>query len=255
MHRRRFLAGAAVAGAAGLAGCGTASGAPRPPSLPDERLDDGGWERTTETEQALFSETVAGAEVSATAVTRVYDDAALRATVSERTLGAVDAPLATFFASRVTFRPNIAEVPLESAREQLAARAAEAARAEFEAQLRAAGLSDVTPADGGTTTVATGESADRTDYTAAFAFDDLSFPVGERDLTVEGGEVAVAGFLAAWVHDGGLLIAGGAHPAENFARTVERDLSDSIAVTVDVDLGLTPEAYAADLNALVTNVG
>ena len=254
MNRRRFLAGAAVAGAAGLAGCGTVSGAPRPPELPESRLEDGGWARTEAASETLFSESVAGVDVSATAVTRVYDDAALRTAVRERTLDAVDAPLATFFASRVAFRPNIAEVPLESAREQLAARAAEAARAEFEAQLRSAGLSDVAASEGGTTTVATGERANRTDYAAAFAFDDLSFPVGDRDLTVEGGEVAVEGFLAAWVHDGGLLIAGGAHPAENFARTVERDLSEAVSVTVDVDLGLTPDGYAADLDALVTRV-
>lgn len=254
MHRRRFLAGAAAAGAAGLAGCGTASGAPRPPDLPDDHLDEGGWERTRATEQELLSRSVAGVEVSATAVTRVYDDAALRAAVRERTLGAVDAPLANFFASRVAFRPNIAEVPVASARKELAARAAEAARGEFEAQLRAAGLSDVTASDGGTTTVAAGVEADRTDYEATFGFDDLSFPVGDSDLTVEGGEVAVEGFLAAWVHDGGLLLGGGAHPAENFARTVERDLSESISVTVDVDLGLTPDAYAAELESLVARV-
>ncbi|MFC6794926.1 hypothetical protein ACFQFH_12090 [Halobaculum halobium] len=41
MDRRRFLAGAVAAGVGGLAGCGTASGSVRAPSLPEERLDEG----------------------------------------------------------------------------------------------------------------------------------------------------------------------------------------------------------------------
>ncbi len=49
-------------------------------------------------------------------------------------------------------------------------------------------------------------------------------------------------------------MAGGAYPAENFARVTEADLSDAISVTIDVDLGLTPDAYREELFELVRNV-
>ncbi|SHG67653.1 twin-arginine translocation signal domain-containing protein [Halobaculum gomorrense] len=254
MDRRRFLAGAAAAGVAGLAGCGTASGTVRPPSLPEDRLDEGGWERTRTDTREVLSRTVAGVDVTATAVTRVYDDAALRAAVSEKTLGALDAPLSNVFASRIAFSPNLAEIPLESAREELAARAGAVARDQFESQLSSAGLTDISASDAGTLTVETGEDASLTEYSAAFSFDALSFDVRGETVTVEGGSAAVEGLLASWIHDGGLLIAGGAYPAESFARTVEQDLSGAITVTVDVDLGLTPDAYRDEVRGIVTHV-
>ncbi|MFC7097009.1 DUF6517 family protein [Halobaculum marinum] len=254
MDRRRFLAGAAAAGVAGLAGCGTASGAIRPPELPKRRLDEGGWERTTADTEEVFSRTVAGTDVSATAVTRVFDDVALRSDVSEKTLGALDAPLSNFFAARIAFTPNLADVPIESAREELAARAGEVAAGQFEAQLEAAGLSDVSASDGGTLTVETGEEASLTAYNAAFEFDAISFEVRGETITIEGGSVDVEGLLATWVHDGGLLLSGGAYPAENFARTVEKELSDAITVSVDVDLGLEPETYAEEVTGLLKRV-
>lgn len=254
MDRRRFLAGAAAAGVAGLAGCGTASGTVRPPRVPENRLDEGGWERTRADTEEVLSRTVGGVDVTATAVTRVYDDAALRAAVSERTLGAIDAPLSNVFASRIAFSPNLADIPLESAREELADRAGEVARGQFESQLSSAGLTDVSGSDAGTLTVETGEEASLTEYGAAFEFDALSFDVRGEPVTIEEGSVAVEGLLASWIHDGGLLIAGGAYPAENFDRTVDRDLSEAISVTVDVDLGLTPDAYREEVRGIVRRV-
>ncbi|UIO99694.1 DUF6517 family protein [Halobaculum sp. CBA1158] len=254
MDRRQFLAGAVAAGVAGLAGCGAASGTVRPPSLPEDRLDEGGWERTRADTEEVLSRSVAGTDVTATAVTRVYDDAALRADVREKTLGALDAPLSNVFASRVAFSPNLADVPLESAREELAARAGEVAREQFESQLSSAGLTDVSASDGGTLTVETGEDATLTEYSAAFEFDAFSAEVRDETVTVEGGSVAVDGLLASWVHDGGLLIAGGAYPAENVARTAEEELSEAITVSIDVDLGLTPDAYREEVRGIVTRV-
>ncbi|MFC7070373.1 DUF6517 family protein [Halobaculum lipolyticum] len=254
MDRRRFLAGAAAAGVAGLAGCGTASGTVRPPELPEQRLDDGGWERTAADTEEVLSRTVAGTEVSATAVSRVYDDAALRAAVGEKTLGALDAPLSNFFAARIAFTPTLVDVPVESAREELAARAGEAARGQFEAQLAAAGLTDVSASDGGTLAVATGEDAAVTEYSAAFEFDAISFEVRGEPITIEGGSVDVEGVLASWIHDGGLFLSGGAYPAQNVVRTVDRELSEAITVAVEVDLGLEPARYAEEVEALVTRV-
>lgn len=254
MDRRRFLAGAAAAGVAGLAGCGTASGTVRPPELPQERLEEGGWERTTANTEEVFSRTVAGTDVSATAVSRVFDDAALRADVSDKTLGAVDGALSNFFAARIAFSPNLADIPVESAREELAARAATLASDQFTAQLESAGLTDVSAREAGTITVETGEAASLTEYSAAFEFESFSFDVRGDTLQIEGGSIDVAGKLATWIHDGGLFLSGGAYPAENFARTVDRDLSEAITVSVDIDLGLEPAAYEEEVTGLLKRV-
>ncbi|MFC7135673.1 hypothetical protein ACFQRB_01795 [Halobaculum litoreum] len=184
----------------------------------------------------------------------MFDDVALREAVRERTLGALDAPLANFFAARIAFSPNLADVPVASVREELAARAGEAARGQFEAQLEAAGLTDVSASDAGTLTVATGEEAALTEYTAAFEFDAISFEVRGEPISLEGGRVDVEGVLASWIHDGGLLLSGGAYPAQNVARTVERELSEAITVSVDADLGLEPERYADEVASLVERV-
>lgn len=255
MKRRTFIGAAAGAGLAGLAGCG-ASASPTPPQVPEERLEEGGWKRTDAFTEEVFEREFAGVTVTATAVTRIYDDAALAAEIEEKTLGAVQAQQASFFATRVTFDPNLADLPGGVGREELIDRTEEEARASFRARLEDAGLTNIEQSGTGTFEPATADvEGRRTDYTADFAFDAMEFPVSEdRTVTVEGGAIGVSGTLAVWVTEEGVLVTGGAHPAENFERTVEEELSEAITVTVDMDLGLTPEEYRTELQGLMTNV-
>jgi len=48
-----------------------------------------------------------------------------------------------------------------------------------------------------------------------------------------------------------VVVAGGAYPGENFATTTEKDLSEAITVTVDVDLGLAPSEYEQEVRGLM----
>ena len=78
--------------------------------------------------------------------------------------------------------------------------------------------------------------------------------MGAEPITIEGGEIPVAGHLAAWIADDSVLVTGGAYPAANFARQVTESPSAAIDLSVDIDLGLTPDAYRAELFDLMRRV-
>lgn len=253
MDRRTFLSTTAGVGLVAGAGC-TASATKRPPKVADDATS-GGWEQTGTERGIVFERTYEGATVTASASTRLFENTGLAAEVKEKTLGEVEGQLASFFATRVTFDPNVAGLPASVAEDELVERTETSAKETFRSRLEGAGLSEVEVTGEGTFDVDTGESARRTDFRAAFPFDDISFPLREgHTATVEGGAVDVAGTLAVWEHDDAVLVAGGAYPATNFERHVEQSLSEAIHVSVDVDVGLTPSTYRTELNSFVAQV-
>ena len=255
MDRRRFLAAAGSLGIASLAGCSAVQGAPRPPVVPEGLLRDGGWELVDESRQQAFEQSVVGVSFTATTTTRRYEDRRLAREVTEKTLGEVTGEMSTFFATAVTFDPDLTNLPGGVGRAQLLDRTEENARSQFESQMRSAGLTEVSQADTGDFDVATGESARSTVYEAAFPFDGFAFDVtDDASIAVEGGTIPVEGHLAVWYHDGAVLVSGGAFPAGSYADTTTKELSAAVSVTVDIDLGLTPERYREELFELMRRV-
>lgn len=253
MDRRTFISTSVGVGLAATAGC-TASATQRPPRVPEEDLQDG-WELTAEENRPVFERSIEGVTVTATATTKLYENAGLAADVREKAMGRIDGQFGSFFATRVTFDPNLAGLPAGVGVDELVDQTEASARETFEKRLGEAGLTNVEQTGEGTFEVATGETARRTDFTAAFAFEDLAFPVTEdQTVTVAGGAIDVTGTMAVWSHDDAVLVAGGAYPAANVERHVERDLSEAIHVSVDVDMGLTPSAYREELLGLVRRV-
>lgn len=256
--RRRYLGVAASAGLAGLAGCGagdTASAARGPPRVPESKLADGGWEQVDEqTRDPAFEKTFGPVSVAAAFRTLVYEDVELAAELRRKTLGQAEGQFSMFFATRVTLDPSLANVP-DAARGPVVEQVERQARAQFESQLAAAGLVEIEQASTGELTVDTGETARTTNYTAAFPFEGISFPLTEEEsVEIAGRNLAVDGFLAVWEHDGSILVAGGAHPDENLALSTTKEPTSAIEVSVDVDLGLAPDAYREELRSLVTAV-
>lgn len=255
MDRRTFLTAAGSAGLIGLSGCMTASATRRPPNVPDDYLEENGWEKQDEYTSEVFQREYAGQTITATASTVVYANAALSAELSEKTLDRLNGQFSTFFASRVTFDPDLTNLPGGAGRAEIVDQVEENARKTLEDQLEAAELENIRIDAEGSIEVDTGETARRTDYAAEFRYEPLSLPVTEdRTVSVEGGDIDVGGLLAVWHHEDAVLVAGGAYPAENFERTVEEELSSAIDVTVEVDLGLDPAAYEAELREIVTGV-
>lgn len=252
MDRRSFLASAAGVGAAALAGCASASGEVPPPRVSQEQLDQGGWKRVADETRTVFEQDFGPATLTATARSRQYVDAELTATIQEQTLGAVQVPLMVFNATRVGFSPDLDSVPI--AKGQIKDRVAANAREQFEASLEERGLVDIKMTEKGSLAVDTGESADNYHYTAAFPLDDLAFDVRGQQVTIEGGKLDVQGWLAAWNHDGATFVAASACPGQDFERSIDRDLSEAINVSVDIDLGLTPDAYRKECLALMRSV-
>lgn len=254
MNRRHFVGSTVGIGALGLAGC-LASASASPPDVPDDQIEAGGWELVREESEEAFSQTVGGREVTATATTEVYENAALREDLAEKTLGEVASAPITFFASRVTFDPDLTSLPGGVGSEQIIAEVESNALATLEDQMTASGVEDVETVDEGTLTVDTGEEARRTDLAGALAFDPISVPVTDDEtIELEEDAIPVAGRLGVWLAEQSVIVGGGAFPAENFAASVEEELSSAISVSVDIDLGLEPERYESELLDLVRGV-
>lgn len=240
-----------------LAGVPVSAAASLPaPSVPGEKLASGGWVRTDQRRETVFEEEVApGTTVAADAHTLTYEDEVLRTDVEEKTLGNIAFAPSSFFASRLDFSPPIDDVPNETARKKVQDRVKEHANEEFAKRLREYGLTDVARVETTEIEVDTGETAALYRYEATYAFDDITFTVeGGPSITIPGDSLAIDGWLAVWRRGDSNRIAGGGYPAENFANTIERSLTEAIDVTVSIDLGLTPDAYESELRSLLTAV-
>ncbi|MFW5922168.1 MAG: hypothetical protein ACOCRC_02555 [Halodesulfurarchaeum sp.] len=254
MNRRTFIAALGTGALGSLAGCQTAVGAVALPDVPESLLEEGGWELREDTkDETVFEEEYSFLTVEAVASSVVYADATLREQVRSDTLDTLDTDLSLFSASRIDMAPSVDE--LGPVRSEVKNRIRENAVGELRSRMEAAGITDVEQTDTGSLDVAGGISADLTELSGVFPVQDIEFPVREdTTLTLAGTDLAVDAVLAVWAADGNYFVAGGAYPAENFARVTEADLSEAISVTIDVDLGLTPEAYREELLELVTNV-
>jgi hypothetical protein len=259
VRRRGFVGLVAAAAASALAGCSstvsTVSAAERPPRVPEDRLRSGGWTQIDDvTEDPAYEREVGPATFTASSRTLLYEDTALRTEIEEKTLGQASTQFATFFATRVTFDPDITSLPAGAGRRQLLDQVESQSRDAFRSRLSEAGLSPVERTGTGTLEVASGASARLTDYEASYTFEGFSVGFGDATIAIEGGEIPVAGHLAAWIANDSVLVAGGAYPAANFAREATQSPTAAITVTVDIDLGLRPDAYREELFGLMRRV-
>ena len=254
MHRRDFLIAAGAGGLSTLAGCQTAVGAVAPPQVPQSKLSEAGYTKQDESlDEQVFEENLGPVSVEAVASSVTYEDTELARAVAEKTLGTVEATLSLFSATRIEIAPPVDELgPVRSeVRSQIEANARDELRATLEAQ----GLEGIERAGTGTLTVDSGAEASLTEFSATYPVEDISFPVQDgQSIAIDGGGLAVAAVLAVWASGGGYLVGGGAYPAENFATSETAALTDAISVTVDVDLGLTPDLYREELLGLVKAV-
>ncbi len=255
MNRRRFLTTAVATGTAtAVAGC-LASAAPSPPDLPTDQLDADGWELVEEEEEEAFSESFGGVELTATATTKVYEHAPLREDLAEKTLGEVSEAPVSFFASRITFDPDLTDIPGGVGSDQILDEVETNVRSTLEMQMAENGVEEIEEEGTGTLAVDSGEEARRTDLAGIVPFQPVSFPVSNGDpVTLETDGIAVAGRAAVWMGDESVLVGGGAFPAENVDMAIDEELSSAISVSIDVDLGLEPERYESDLLELVAAI-
>lgn len=256
MDRRSYLATGVAIGAGALAGCSfTAAASSAPPEIPQEKLDSGGWERTGEETGTVFEEPYGPVTVTGVQHTLQYADEALQSAVAERSLGEVQADFAVFFASHIDFSPNLDNLPAGVGREEILARTRSTAREQFKQQMRDQGLQDIEKTGEGSIEIDTGETAETDKLNAVFPFQGITFDVTEEEsVEIPAAEIDVAATMAVWHHGDFVIVSGGAHPTENFATSVDEDLSEGVSVSVDVDLGLQPDTYREEIRGLIASV-
>ena len=183
------------------------------PSVPDERLAEGGWKLVGDTTETLFRL----ATVAVEGHTLVYEDGDRRAAIETASDGELDGPWRFFFATRLAFRPPLASgVGLAMIRPTVTAEA----RRAFVADLEARGFRSI---DRRRTERMRTEAGDRTrltNYTARYAVESSAYD----------GPVAIKAWLAIWVCNGAFRIAGGAYPTRGFD-----DLLAALGIEREVD--------------------
>jgi hypothetical protein len=251
MNRRRFLGAAGVAGLGAVAGCMNALGTVAPPDVPEQQLEDGGWEQTDRTEQTVFEQEYGPVTVTGKSTTLTFEDTQLAQSVTEKTLGQIEGTLAMYSASHINFSPDLNNLPGGVGREEVLERVDTAANEQFRQRMRDNGLENVTKTGTQRFQTDSGADAGLTTYSAEYPVGELTYETGSESFTIDVGAIEVAGDLAVWNEGDYVVVAGGAYPFENFTKTTQKDLSDAITVTIDIDLGLTPEEYRSEVRGLM----
>jgi hypothetical protein len=261
MERRQFLGSTAAVGGAALAGRVDGSSAdvevrsgdgPEVPSVPVGQAH-GGWV-VDRGRSRTFSDR--GMGVTSTGTTVAYVDRGLAETLGERTIGTGFRELRLFFATRVDYSPAVDRLPFGIGRDVVVNRTASNARERFHRWLGDAGLEEIERRDTGSIDVHGGPRTDLELYDAVYPYDGFEFEAGGSTVSVAGDPIAVEGLLATWYDRGAraTFVAGAVNPAENYERTVDRRLTEAVTLTLDVDLGLTPDAYRGESLELIRSV-
>ena len=260
--RQALLSGTALAGITSVAGCSTPTQQSEsdasdvsPPEITSQRIDRDGWKLRERLSQKLLERDLAVTTIEGYGHTAIYEDTALRQELKEGTLGNFDQPIMLFFATRVALSPALDQLPLDVGRAEVVDQARAQAESQFNDRLANNGLTNVRRTGTQSLDIDTGETAELINYAADFEYDSISVPLPNGDqLSLDDGTLTIGGYLAVWHNDENVMVAGGAFPADTFDKTVEKDLTEMISVTVDVDLGLTPDAYGEELLDLIRSV-
>ena len=227
------------------------------PTVPEADLEANGWVKVDEAIEPVLKDSAGPVTVEARAGTVQYENEALLTdirdtpvsieflgeTITEALgdfLGSTfDQTMGVFAATKIDVTPHVDELPGGLGRAEVMAPVVSQAQAQFEQQLRDAGLENVRQVETGTFDVATGQAARVFEYRADFVFGESSASVRGASVDISGGEIEIAGYLAVW-HDGrDVLLAAGAHPNQNYAESLSETIRGQ-ELTIAFDLGLSP---------------
>lgn len=217
------------------------------PEVPQRILDSKGWTRTSTVTDSYPVEVLGFQVLEGSQSTVIYSNEDLAEEISRKTMGAVDTSVMQFFTARVVLNPSIDSVfGLEIS--PVVSKVESQAEDQFRKQMRDSGLEDIEQVSERDIKVDSGETGTLKVYEGFFPIEDMSFDVSsDKEITIGGEELEVKAYLASW-HDGdSILIAGGAFPSEDYEEKVQKDLTEAIEVSINIDLGLRPTDYQNDL--------
>ncbi|MFB6270887.1 MAG: hypothetical protein ABEH83_13155, partial [Halobacterium sp.] len=171
--------------------------------------------------------------------------------VKQKTLGQIEGRLAIYSASHINFSPDLNNLPGSVGRQEVISEVESAANEQFKQRMEENGLENVQETGEEPFETDSGKSPGVKTYSAEFPVGTVEYETGGETISIDVGSIAVSGDLAVWNEGDYVIVAGGAYPAENFSKTTEKTLSEAISVTVDIDLGLTPQDYKAEVRDLM----
>ena len=160
------------------------------PEIPEEVLDEHGWEETSKDTEGMTKDVFGAVEVEALAHTKKYE-------VS----GTPEDDARLFFANRTRTEPGFEDLPFGVGEDRVKGIVKSFARDRFKDEFRERGMCDLTSVDEDRTEAETGEEVDLEEITAAYEPDD-----GER--------TEVSGRIGVWYADGDVFTAGGVYPTQ-----------------------------------------
>ncbi|MFB6225255.1 MAG: hypothetical protein ABEI13_02255, partial [Candidatus Paceibacteria bacterium] len=223
------------------------------PQLNRSKLKQGGWIKVGTRRDSFKKEYLGGlVKIKAIQNTVIHEDKRLRRSIRQKTLGNLNQSLSIFFATQVNFSPNLADLPLNIGVAEVVNATKQRAKNQFKKQLRKRNLSNVHQTTSKTLQVNTGESADLIRYKGQYSFDKIRVPVtNNKQLIIPSSSIDVAGWLAVWHHAKYLKEEIG---EEDFEKTIQKELTGAITVTVEIDMGLRPQKYQKELFNLMRSV-
>lgn len=263
MKRREFVAALAAGTLGAVAGC-TASarsglgggnpggGVPADVAWPSVKREIPGWRLTNVSEDQINQSEV----VTVYARTHEYENERLRRSVSQKTLGQFDSPMAKFFATHMGLRgvgTSLAGVS------QLVGPVG----GTLESEMEKIGLKNVREVEVGSVRPEI-EGAKAREYRGEFEVPAIEKTINLSDVpkesfTLAPKEVSFTGLVAVWKDGKGSAYAGGGvFPAENYAQSgtfsMTSEKGDGIDLTVDVDLNLPVEQVREDVVEMVESI-
>lgn len=259
--RRKYLACAGTLGAVGLAGCNSPAGEGGGgdstkqvawPAVTSEKLDD--WNRSGRRRQQFAST----GGVRPYVRTQIYDNETLRRSIDEKTLGAFDQSLATFFATHIRLDGFTAMFASPDA-------IAERVFADFREEMESNGITNIEEVSPAAPMPTYDAPSRRVEYPGEYVTPALSKPVtidgaGDQTLDIPSQRLTVTGIAAVWkATTNTWFAAGGAFPAEDYETTTGASISgdgegDGIDVQVAVDLNIPLDQLRRDVVDLAESV-
>lgn len=242
------------------------------PVFPDGLTDGDDWQQFEAEESESTPASLGPIDITVAQSTVQYENVALRQQIGnslvtvdtprgtrERPLreyagGQFDSPIMIFSGTRIDFGPNVDNMPGGLGKAEVLSRIEDRGREQFESQLEDEGLTNVEQTGEDTIDVDTGETATLFEYEATYPIDRFTIEEDGQQVEVPPDELAVAGLVAVWSHGDFVLVSTAAYPDEAYARSFTDTTDGGFEVTVEFDLGLTPDEYSDTLREYVEGV-
>ncbi|OKY78337.1 MAG: hypothetical protein BTN85_0827 [Candidatus Methanohalarchaeum thermophilum] len=241
MERRSFLKGLSVFGLAAAAGAGgllvysnRALGQVPAPSVDLKE----GWEKIDEKTGTVFERDFGVIKVKANQHLVQYEDQAIREKIRKGTLGAVDTPIALFFASKINTNINLEQIPL--IKNEVISQAKKQAKNSLLDRLKEYGIKEIKKTKSRDLDLEINKKINLSVFKGYYPIEKVKFDLKDKDLNFSGSKLKMTAYLGAWTYNGYILIAGGVHPSQDYEKTYNKEITDLINMTLKLDLGLKP---------------